>query len=112
MNHSKPWTALKKLDISGKLVRLIEICNNPRQNIIRIMEEISEPFTVKNGFKQGYALSSVIFNLALGEITWISLKENIKEVNEGFTCLVYADDLVFLGDTRKYVTQSLVIIIV
>lgn len=87
------------------------MCNNTRQHFNRVIGEISQPFTVKNGVKQGYAFLLVIFNFTFEEITQSSPREKIMEVNEGYICLTYADDLVLLKDTIDDVTQTLVITI-
>ncbi|KAL4113922.1 hypothetical protein QTP88_017474 [Uroleucon formosanum] len=107
INCNKLWTALKKFGIPEKLVRLIKMCNSNTQNVFRIMGEISEPFIVKNGLRQGDALSPVLLNLALEEIIRSLPRGQRMEVNEGYTCLAYADDLVLLGDTRQDVIQIL-----
>jgi len=72
------------------------------------MGEISEPFIVKNGLRQGDALTPVLFNLALEENIRSVPRGQRMEVNEGYTCLAYADDLVLLGDTRQDVIQTLI----
>jgi hypothetical protein len=108
INRRKLWTALKKFGIAEKLVRLIKMCNNNTQNVVRVMGDISEPFIVKNGLRQGDALSPVWFNLALEEIIRSVPRGQRMEVNEGYTCLAYADDLVLLGDTRQDVIQTLI----
>jgi len=87
------------------------MCNNTIQNFDRIMGGTLEPFTVKNGFRYRNALSPVLFNLALEEIVRSLPRGQIMEVNERYTCLPYADDVVLLGDTRQDVTQTLVSLI-
>ncbi|KAL4132869.1 hypothetical protein QTP88_009948 [Uroleucon formosanum] len=107
INRNKLWTALKKFGIPEKLARLIKMCNSNTQNVVRIMGEISEPFIVKNGLRQGDALSPVLFNLALEEIIRSLPRGQRMKMNEGYTCLACADDLVLLGDTRQDVIQIL-----
>lgn len=108
IDRSKLWTALRKFGIPEKLVRLIKMCNNNTQNVVRIMREVLEPFKVKNGLIQGDALSPALFNLALEEIIKSVPRGQRMEVNEGYTCLAHADDLVLLGDTRQDVIQTLI----
>ena len=48
-----------------KLTRLIKICPNEIYSRVRVGEYLSDILPFKNGFKQGDALSSCLFNFAL-----------------------------------------------
>jgi len=47
-----------------KLVKLIKMCLNETYTIIRVGKHLSDLFRVKNGLKQGDALSPLLFNFA------------------------------------------------
>jgi len=50
--------------IPMKLVKLIKMCLNENYSIIRVGKNLSDMFLVKNGLKQGDALSPLLFNFA------------------------------------------------
>jgi len=52
--------------ISTKLVRLIKMCLNETCSRIQVGKHLSDMFPVRNGLKQGGALSSLLLNFALG----------------------------------------------
>ena len=48
-----------------KLVRLIKMCLSETRSRVRVGKNLSDMFPVRNGFKQGDALSPFLFNFAL-----------------------------------------------
>jgi hypothetical protein len=48
-----------------KLVRLIRMCLSETYSRVRVGKHLSDTFPVKNGLKQGNALSPLIFNFGL-----------------------------------------------
>jgi len=48
-----------------KLVRLIKMCLNETYIRVRVGKNLSDMIPVRNGLKQGDALSSLLFNFAL-----------------------------------------------
>jgi len=48
-----------------KLVRLIKMCLNETYNTVWIDKHLSDMFPIRNGLKQGDALSPLLFNFAL-----------------------------------------------
>jgi hypothetical protein len=61
--------------------------------------QLSEPFEVVKGLRQGNALLPVLFNLVLENMIRRMQQRQIMEVNEIHTLLAYADDII-LGDTK------------
>jgi hypothetical protein len=53
-----------ELDIPLKLVRLIKMCVNETCSRVWVGKHLSDRFPIKNGLKQGDALSSLLFNFA------------------------------------------------
>jgi hypothetical protein len=48
-----------------KLVRLMKMCLSETYSRVRVGKPLSDTFSVKNGLKQGDALSPLLFNFAL-----------------------------------------------
>jgi len=48
-----------------KLVRLIRMCLNETNSRTRVGKHLSDMFPIRNGLKQGDALSPLLFNYAL-----------------------------------------------
>ncbi|CAH2097037.1 unnamed protein product [Euphydryas editha] len=84
---------MMELGIPSKLVILVEAVLEHSKAVVAIQNEVSEPFEIHSGVKQGDALSSVVFNLAIEAII---RKLNIRGLIDYNTSQVaaYADDIV------------------
>jgi hypothetical protein len=59
------YNILIYIGIAMKLVRLIKMCLNETYSRVRIGKHLSDMFPIRNGLKQGDALSPLLFNFAL-----------------------------------------------
>ena len=59
------YNILIEFGIPKKLVRLIKMCLTETYSRVRVGENLSDMFPVRNGLKQGDALSPLLFNFAL-----------------------------------------------
>ena len=59
------YTILMEFGIPKKLVRLIKMCLTETYSRVRVGKNLSEMFPIRNGLKQGDALSPLLFNFAL-----------------------------------------------
>jgi hypothetical protein len=59
------YNILIEFGIPLKLVRLIKICLNETYIRVRLGKHLSDRFPIKNGLKQGDALSPLLFNFTL-----------------------------------------------
>lgn len=64
---------------------------------VRIAKEVTQPFKVMSGLRQGDTLSPGLFSLVLERVTEIIVETRIMELNKS-PMLALADDTVILGD--------------
>jgi hypothetical protein len=94
------YNILLNFGISKKLVRLIKMCLNETYSKVRLGKYLSGTFRIRNGLKQGDALSPMLFNLALEYVIRI-VKENQVGLELDWThqLLFWADDINLLDDS-------------
>ena len=59
------YNILIEFGIPKKLVRLIKMCLTETYNRVRVYKILPEMFPIRNGLKEGDALSPLLFNFAL-----------------------------------------------
>ena len=59
---------MEELNIPQKLIALVKATMNNTQCRVKIRNRFSEPINVKNGVRQGDALASLLFNIALENV--------------------------------------------
>src|SRR5215469_2358127 len=98
--------------VPKKLVRLIKMCVTETYSRVRVGKNLSEMFPIRNGLKQGDALSPLLFNFALEyAIRRVLVNQDGLKLNGTHQLLAYADDVNILGgsvDTVKKNAESLV----
>ncbi|KAJ8921292.1 hypothetical protein NQ315_013766 [Exocentrus adspersus] len=95
------YKILDELIISKKLRRMIRLTLQKTQNRVKLNNQMSEEFEVRNGVRQGGPVSSV-FSLVLEKVI------RDAEINRSgllyykrHQCLAFADDLVILARNKK-----------
>jgi len=88
------YNILIECGISVKLVRLIKMCLNETCSRVWLGKNLSDMLPIRNGLKQGDALSPLICKLALEYAIWrIQENQNGLKLNGTHQLLVYADDV-------------------
>ena len=78
--------------------QVVKITLQKTTNQIQINGKLSESFETKSGLRQGDALSTLLFNLALEKIVrGIQVNPGGSIVNRSILYLAYADDLVLIA---------------
>ncbi|CAG9560965.1 unnamed protein product [Danaus chrysippus] len=100
VNRHKIFDAMRLLGIPSKLVRLVEatMCNS--KSVVAIQNDISDPFEIRSGVRQGDALSTVVFNLTLeAAIRNVGVK-GLLDYNKS-QLAAYADDIVITSRSQS-----------
>jgi len=80
---------------------VIKMCLNETYSTVRIGKHLSDMFPIRNGLKQGNALSPWLFNFALDyAIRRVQVNQDGLKLNDTHKLLIYADDVNILGWKR------------
>ena len=90
-----------------KLVRLIKMCLTETCSRVRVGKNLSEMFPIRNGLKQGDAVSPLLFNFALEHtIKRVQVNQDGLKLNGTHQLLAYADDVNILGGSARTVKEN------
>jgi len=101
------YNILIEFGIPKKLVRLIKMCRTETYSRVQVGKNLSDIFPIRNGLKQGDALSPLFFNFVLEcAIRRVQVKQDGLKLNGTHHLLVYADDVNILGGTIYIVKEN------
>jgi hypothetical protein len=107
------YNILIEFGVPMKLVRLVKMCLNETYSRVWVGKHLSDTFPIKNGLKQGDALSPLLFNFALEyAIRRVQANQGGLKINGKHQFLVYVDDINILGSSVyaiKKNTEALVV---
>ena len=95
---------MKGFGIPMKLVRLVKMILANTKSKVKIQKKLSPGFETMIGLRKGDSLSALLFNLFMEKIIG-SIRNNQggKNFNRTRQCLAYADDVVILGRSERYI---------
>ena len=101
------YVILIEFGIPRKQVRLIKMCLTETYSRVRVGKNLSEMFPIRNGMKQGDALSPLLFNFALEyAIKRVQVNEDGLKLNGTHQLLAYADDVNMLRGSVHIVKEN------
>ena len=101
------YNILIEFGIPRKLVRLIKMCLTEMYSRVWVGKNLSDRFPVRNGLKQGDALSPLLFNFALEYvIRRVQVNQDGLRLNGTHQLLAYADDVNILGGSVHTVKKN------
>jgi hypothetical protein len=106
------YNILVEFVIPIKLLRLTRMCLNEIYNRVRVRKHLYDMLPIKNGFKQGDALSSLFFNFALEyAIKRLKVNQDGLKLNGALQHLFHTDVNILGGSvhTIKKNTETLVV---
>jgi len=104
---------LIEFGIPRKLVSLIKMRLSESYSRVRVVKNVSDRFPIRNGLKQGDAVTPMLFNFALEyAIRRVQVNQDGLKLNGTHQLLAYADDVNVLGGsihTLKENAEALVV---
>jgi len=89
------------------------MCLTETYSIVRVGKNLSDRFPIRNGLKQGDALSPLLFNFALEwDIRRVQVNQDGLKLNGTHQFLAYADDVYILGGSIRAVKENAVALVV
>ena len=109
VHRGKLWRCLESLGVSGKFLEVLHSLYMENCMQVKVDDQLSDPFRVGVGLRQGCVLSPMLFSLYINGLI-DDLKQKQCGVASGSTQipgLLYADDTSLFGEDAKTLQQSL-----
>jgi len=101
------YKILTEFGIPRKLVSLIKMSLTETYSRIWVGKNVSDSFPIRNGLKQGDALSPVLFNFALEyAIRRVQVKQDGLKLNGTHQLQAYVDDVNILGGSIRTLKEN------
>jgi len=98
------YNILIQFGIPMKLLRLTKMCLTETYSRVWVGKNLSDMFPIRNGLKQGDALSPLLFNFGLEYAIWkVQVNQDVLKLNGTHEVLVYAGDVNILGGSAHIV---------
>ena len=107
IKRSELLNIMKELGFKNKLIRLVATTLNGSNCRIKLRGDKSNPLDIRKGLKQGDALSTLLFNVALeGTMRRASIHTSRTLATGLMQILGFADDLDIVGRTHNEVVET------
>ncbi len=98
---------MRELGFELKLIRLVRATLKGTQSRVKLREDMSDPFEIKEGLKQGDALSTLLFNVALeGAMRRAGIQTSRTLATGIVQILGFADDIDIVSRTQTGVVET------
>ena len=88
------YNILIEFGVPKKLVRLIKMCVTETYSRVRVGKNLYDMFPIRNGWKQGDALSQLLFNFVVEyAISRVQVNQDGLKLNGTHQFLAYADEV-------------------
>ena len=105
---------MKELGLDYKTLNIIKATITDTYSKVKFMGELSDPFEIRTGVRQGDGLSPLLFNCALEKVVreWDRMTESgirlgWKKKNIKIKCLAYADDMALLSEILEETREQI-----
>ena len=111
VNHKKMWKILKEMEIPDHLTCLLRNLYVGQEATVRTGSGTTDWFQIGKGVRQGYILSTCLFNLYADYIIWNTrldkAQAGIKIAGRNINNLRYADDKTLMAGSKEELTSLL-----
>ena len=99
--------------ISPKFVRVLHNMYTKLEGIVKVNGQISQPFDIERGLRQGCNMSPHLFNIYINELPELLQRANCDPVlvhDKKINILMYADDMLMLSYSQRGLQRALYIL--
>lgn len=108
------FDTLKEYHVDQKTINLIKLTLKDTISKVKFRGEVSDPFKIKTGVRQGDGLSPTLFNIVLDKIMRTLWENNNSGANLGtknqrvqIKCLAFADDLALFAESEEEAIEQI-----
>lgn len=114
IDRSSLFLTLKELGLDNKTISIIKATLTDTYSKVKFLGELSDPFLIETGVRQGDGLSPLLFNCALEKVVreWnknLDKTSGIKLGTKGLkvNCLAFADDMALIAKNWEEAEQQI-----